>query len=182
MVDKPGKLLATGRDCDIFEYGPELVLRRSRHGRSMSLEARTMEYVRGLGYPVPAVDQISDDGTSMVMERIEGTTMLDPLKRKPWSITRYGGMLAELHLRLHEIPGPDFLPSSPVGRGDRLLHLDLHPLNVLIGRNGPVVIDWTNAATGNPASDVCLAWILMEAARFRGERSARFSDSCVRSW
>jgi len=26
--------------------------------------------------------------------------------------------------------------------GERLLHRDLHPLNVLVTANGPVVIDW----------------------------------------
>ncbi|MGO9341985.1 MAG: phosphotransferase, partial [Acidimicrobiales bacterium] len=164
----PGKLLATGRDCDIFEYGPGLVLRRSRGGRSMSREARTMDYVRGCGYPVPAVSEMSDDGTQMVIERIDGPTMVGPLKSRPWSIRRCGTMLADLHIKLHEIPAPDFLPDFPVCRGDRLVHLDLHPLNVLIGPKGPVVIDWANAARGDAASDVCLAWILMHAGDIPG--------------
>ena len=164
----PGKLIATGRDCDIFEYAPGLVLRRSRHGRSMSVEARTMDYVRGFGYPVPAVDEISDDGTCMILERIEGPTMVGALRSKPWSIRNQGAMLAELHIRLHDVPAPEFLRPSPVGQGDRLVHLDLHPLNVLIGPKGPVVIDWPNAARGVPASDVCLAWILMEAGEIPG--------------
>ena len=76
-VADPGPLLASGRDADIFEYGPGLVLRRSRRGRSMAGEARTMEYLRGHGYPVPAVEEISDDGTDLVMERIDGPSMVD---------------------------------------------------------------------------------------------------------
>ena len=127
-----------------------------------------MEYARGFGYPVPAVDEISDDGTSMVLERVVGPTMVGSIKSKPWSIRRQGAMLADLHIRLHEIPGPEFLRASPVGQGDRLVHLDLHPLNVLIGPKGPVVIDWPNAARGDPASDVCLAWILIEAGEIPG--------------
>ena len=168
QVRPPGKLLATGRDCDIFDYRPGLVLRRSRHGRSMSREAQTMDYVRDHGYPVPAVVEVSDDGTSIVLERIDGPTMVDAAKRKPWSISKQGAMLAELHIRLHEIPAPDFLPDSPVGKGERMVHLDLHPLNVLVGPNGPVVIDWPNAARGDPASDVCLAWVLMQAGQIPG--------------
>ena len=58
-------------------------------------------------------------------------------------------MLADLHDRLHEIAGPDWLPGMPDG-GDRLLHLDLHPLNVIMSPNGPVVIDWPNAAARRP--------------------------------
>lgn len=134
----------------------------------MSLEARTMEYAHGFGYPVPAVDEISDDGTCLVLERVEGPTMVGWIRNKPWSIRRQGEILAELHVRLHDIPAPEFLRASPVGQGDRLLHLDLHPLNVLIGPKGPVVIDWTNAARGDPASDVCLAWILIEAGEIPG--------------
>ncbi len=29
--------------------------------------------------------------------------------------------------------------------GDRLCHGDLHPGNLLLGRDGPAVIDWTDA-------------------------------------
>ncbi len=122
-----------------------------------------MEYARQHGYPVPAVQEISDDGTDLVMERIDGPSMLAALGRRLWTVRRQGALLADLHRRLHEIPAPGFLPAAPVGRGDRLLHLDLHPLNVLMSRSGPVVIDWPNAARGDPAVDVGLAWVLLAA-------------------
>ena len=51
-------------------------------------------------------------------------------------------MLADLHDRLHVIPAPDWLPVDLDG-GDRLVHLDLHPMNVMITQSGPIVIDWT---------------------------------------
>lgn len=162
MTD-PGPLLAAGRDADIFEYGPGLVLRRSRAGRSLTEEARVMEYVRSQGYPVPAVEEVSDDGFDMVMERIEGTDMVAAMTKRPWTIPRQGRVLADLHRQLHELSAPDWLHDAPVGRGDRLLHLDLHPLNVMMGPRGPVVIDWTGACRGDPAVDVALAWVLMEA-------------------
>jgi aminoglycoside phosphotransferase (APT) family kinase protein len=41
--------------------------------------------------------------------------------------------------------------------------MDLHPLNVMIGAKGPVVIDWPNAARGDPLVDLGLAWVLMAA-------------------
>jgi aminoglycoside phosphotransferase (APT) family kinase protein len=156
-------LLAAGRDADIFEYGPDLVLRRSRRGRSMAGEARTMEYLRNHGYPVPAVEEVNDDGTDLVMERIDGPSMVDYMSRRPWTIRRQGMVLATLHRRLHAIAPPDFLPLAPAGAGDCFVHMDLHPLNVMIGAQGPVVIDWPNAARGDPLVDVGLAWVLMEA-------------------
>ncbi|HWF15031.1 MAG TPA: phosphotransferase [Acidimicrobiales bacterium] len=165
-----GPLLASGRDSDIFEYGPGLVLRRSREGHSMAQEARTMSFLHDRGYPVPAVDELSDDGFDLVMERIEGVSMVEAIGRAPWTVRRQAATLADLHLRLHEIDAPDFLPAAPAGSGNKVIHLDLHPLNVLVGPKGPFVIDWPNARRGDPDIDVGLAWVLMAAGQVPGNR------------
>jgi aminoglycoside phosphotransferase (APT) family kinase protein len=162
-LGQPGALLASGRDSDIFEYGDRLVLRRSRAGRSMATEARTMEYARQHGYPVPAIDQISDDGTDLVMERLDGSSMVAVLDKRPWTLRQQGTVLADLHQRLHQIPGPEWLPAAPCGTGDRLIHLDLHPLNVMLTSKGPVVIDWPNAARGDGNTDIAVTWVLVVA-------------------
>jgi aminoglycoside phosphotransferase (APT) family kinase protein len=169
-MDQPGRKLASGRDADIFEYGPDLVLRRSRNGRSVAHEARVMEYLRANGYPVPAVHDVSDDETDLVMERINGPTMVDHLNKRPWAIPRYGRSLAELHRRLHAIPPPDFLGPAAFGKGESFVHMDLHPLNVLIGPDGPVVIDWTNAGRGDPLVDVAVVQLLIASATIPGGR------------
>ncbi len=162
-VRTPGPLLASGRDADIFECGPGLVLRRARSGRSMVAEAQTMEYVRSHGYPVPAVEEVGEDGSELVMERIYGSSMVDFMSKRPWTIRHQGAVLADLHRRLHKIPPPDSLPSAPVGQGESFLHMDLHPLNVMVSAKGPIVIDWPNAARGDPSVDIGLAWVLMAA-------------------
>ena len=172
-MEQLGGKLASGRDADIFECGPDLVLRRSRNGRSMAREARVMDYLATQGYPVPAVHHVSDDGTDLVMERIYGPTMVDYLGKRPWAIRRQGRMLGELHRRLHAIPPPDFLGPAGFGRGESLVHMDLHPLNVLIGADGPVVIDWTNAGRGDPVVDVALAQLLIASAAIPGGRLER---------
>ncbi|MCU1353710.1 MAG: hypothetical protein JWM05_2919 [Acidimicrobiales bacterium] len=170
-VRRAGDLIASGRDADIFECGPGLVLRRSRNGRSLATEARTMEFVRAHGYPVPAVEEISDDGADLVMERIDGVSMVDAISRRPWQVRRHGAVLGDLHRRLHELPAPDWLDAVAVGAGDRLLHLDLHPLNVMVTSTGPVVIDWTNARRGDPAVDVALTWLLVSAGEVPSGRA-----------
>src|ERR1700739_977444 len=91
------RLLASGRDCDIFEFAPGLVLRRSRHGRRLDLEARVMEYARQHGYPVPAVERVSDDGTELVMQRIDGPSLVGAIERRPWTGRQLGTVLAALH-------------------------------------------------------------------------------------
>lgn len=187
FVREPGVLLAAGRDADIFEYGPGLVLRRSRDGRSMASEAQIMEYVRSQGFPVPAVEQLSDDHLDLVMERIDGLDMVAAMTKHPWTIARQGRVLANLHRRLHELAAPDWMRDAPVGHGNRLLHLDLHPLNVMIGPQGPIVIDWTGACRGDPSVDVALAWVLMQAGeaevgRMIGAILGRARSMLVRSF
>lgn len=127
-----------------------------------------MEYLRQQNYPVPFVEDISDDGSDLVIERIEGPSMVEAIARAPWTVRRQGRLLAQLHQRLHEVVPPDFLAAAPVGKGSSFLHLDLHPLNVIIGPEGPVVIDWTHASVGDPFVDVALAWALMSAGEVPG--------------
>jgi len=160
---EPGSLLASGRDSDIFEYGEGLVLRRSRRGRSMATEAKVMEYVREHGFPAPKVHDLNEDGTELVMERVDGPTMLEVLGARPWTIRRQAFVLGTLHNSLHEIEGPEWVRPSPLGVGTQLVHLDLHPGNVIISEVGPVVIDWANAARGDGNADAALTWLLMSA-------------------
>ena len=115
-----------------------------------------MEHARRHGYPVPRVFEVTAD--ALVLERIEGPTMLNELRRRPWTLGRHAALLADLHELLHKIAAPAGLPA--VGAGDRLLHLDLHPNNVILSPAGPFVVDWTNARRGDPALDVALTWVI----------------------
>ena len=153
-----GRLLAQGRDGDIFEFGPDRVLRKARGGRSIAHEARIMQYVAEHGYPVPRVDEVRANGTEIVMERIDGPLMMDAMVRRPWT-QRFARLLADLHDQLHALPAPSWVPE--LDDGDALLHLDLHPLNVMMSARGAVVIDWANAARGNALTDVGMTYALL---------------------
>jgi aminoglycoside phosphotransferase (APT) family kinase protein len=164
-----GPRLASGRDGDIFEFGPGLVLRRTRDGRSLEHEARVMGFVAEHRYPVPAVEEVRAGGTELVMERIDGPMMMDVMVRQPWTMAHYASMLADLHDALHEIPAPDWFAQLPDG-GDRLVHLDLHPMNVMLSPRGPVVIDWTNAARGDALTDTALTYVLLRCPQMPAAR------------
>jgi len=196
-MTEPGRLIAAGRDADIFEYGPASVVRRTRDGRSLAGEAETMEYVRGHGFPVPAVESLSEDGSALVMERLAGPSMLGALERRPWTVGRSAAVLADLHERLHGIPAPPWLGLAPrwaegavpTHTTERILHLDLHPLNVIMTPAGPVVIDWTNAVRGEPSLDIAMSWVLMACGQIPTGRAkgvllelvrARFVGSFLR--
>lgn len=135
----------------------------------MAMEARTMTYLRESGYPVPAVEEISADGSDLVIERVDGPTMLQAISNAPWTVKRQARLLAELHVQLHNVTPPQFLEPISTLSGNSVLHLDLHPLNVIIGPHGPVVIDWANATVGDPDIDVGLAWVLMAAGEIPGD-------------
>jgi serine/threonine protein kinase len=118
--------------------------------------------------------ELVDDG--MVLERVEGPSMLDVMSSQPWKIRTQATLLADLHGWLHRLQVPDDLAAQldhPYGPGRALLHLDLHPDNVLLGPDGPVVIDWSNAAVGDGPADVAVAWLLMAAAGVPGSRRER---------
>jgi aminoglycoside phosphotransferase (APT) family kinase protein len=160
------RLVAAGRASEIFDLGDGRVLRRFKAGGDPDGEAAVMEHARRRGYPVPAVLSVSSD--AIVLERVEGPTMSADLRRRPWRLRRHAALLARLHRALHEIDAPPGL--AAVGLGDRLLHLDLHPDNVMLSPGGPVVIDWTNARGGDPAVDVALSWVILATSGGRGGR------------
>ncbi len=169
-----GHLVAQGRDADIFDAGNGRVLRRAKDGRSIAAEAEVMRYVAAQGYPSPEIFDVSADGRDITMERVRGPSMLALLQARPWQLGRLAGLLADLHTGLHDITAPLTMRTAPAGPpGDRVLHLDLHPLNVIMSPRGPVVIDWTNARRGDPLFDVALTWILLGAAQPPESRLAR---------
>ena len=154
----PGPLIARGEDADVFALDGERVLRRYRRRAVPDGEVAIMRYVRERGYPAPGVIGVS--GPDLTLERIEGPTMLDELRRRPWRFRTHARTLARLHRELHAIAPPDFLR----GEGDAILHLDLHPANVMLARRGPVVIDWANAARGDAPLDVALTAVVLAGA------------------
>jgi len=105
---------------------------------------------------VPEVLEITTD--ALVLEKVAGPTMWEAAGTQPSTVREQAAVLVHLHRTLHEIRAPDGLPA--VGEGDRLLHLDLHPANVILSPDGPVVVDWTNARRGEPAFDVAVTWLI----------------------
>ena len=66
--------------------------------------------------------------------------------------------------------------------GDALVHLDLHPMNVLLGPRGPVIIDWTNASRGAAAFDAGYTYVLMSTFEVSGLRDRVAQQVLVRTF
>jgi aminoglycoside phosphotransferase (APT) family kinase protein len=155
-ASSPGPLIGRGRSADVYDIGDGRVLRRYRYQVNVEPEALIMRHLAQAGYPVPVV--YDADGTDLVMERLDGTDMLAALARRPWTVREHARTLGSLHNRLHEITAP--FGWNP-GHGDKVVHMDLHPANVMLTSRGPVVIDWVNARSGTPGADVAMAYLLM---------------------
>lgn len=158
----PGRLIGSGRAADVYDVGSGRVLRRYRTHTDTGPEARLMLHLRLAGFPAPEV--FDADGQDMVLARLSGPDMLADLGRHPWRLAAHARLLAELHDRLHAVLAPDWLVRLPEARGDRVLHLDLHPGNVMLTADGPVVIDWSSAAAGPPGADTAIASLIMRVS------------------
>ncbi|WP_035853817.1 phosphotransferase [Cryptosporangium arvum] len=176
----PGPLLASGRWSDVYALDAHRVLRRCRDpaGRP-EWEPDVMRLARDGGVPVPAVLDV--DGADMVLERVDGPTMLADLQRHPWRGSRHARTLADLHERVHAVTAPPSLRTIGAP-GDRLLHLDLHPANVLLADTGPVVIDWQGAARGAAATDLAQTYVLLVTSTVPGRTRERAVGRAGQGW
>src|SRR5688572_25758732 len=67
------RLLASGRDADVFDLGDGRVLRRHKDGRPATKQAELLTYAASHGYPVPALHDAS--GADLVLEKLDGPEM-----------------------------------------------------------------------------------------------------------
>jgi len=169
------------------------------------LEAELAAAVRASGVQVPEVlDIVEINGRdAIVFERIDGPSMWHAMLADPAQAPHLAHELAEAHLSLLSIGIPPGVPdlvdrmtkklaiaadltpeeqeravelTHGLPRGAALLHGDLHPGNVLMGKNGPVVIDWFDAAIGHPIADVVRSSILMRPLQ-AGEAHTHLPDA-----
>lgn len=137
----------------MYALDADRVLRRYRDGGETAGEAAVMTYVADRGVPVPRVHHAS--GPDMVLERVPGPSLLAALLAGSATAESAATLLADLHHRLHGIPAQ---------RSDdpetRIVHLDLHPDNVILGPAGPVLIDWRNATESSPDLDLAVSALI----------------------
>jgi aminoglycoside phosphotransferase (APT) family kinase protein len=160
---RTGRLLGSGRSADVYEIDEAWVLRRDRAGwGDATAEAAVMQHLRSHGYPVPGVRAATRG--DLVMERLSGPTMLEAFGQGLLSAQEAGLTLARLLRKLHAVPAR--LSADPAVR---VLHLDLHPDNVMLTPDGPKVIDWSNAEEGPPGLDWAMSAVILAQVAVGGE-------------
>jgi thiamine kinase len=180
------RLLGEGREAQTLAWSDGRVLRLLRdpaHADRLRRERIALAAARAAGAPVPRDygPQTVDARPGVVLERIDGPTLLALLAHRPWLLPRIARTLGETHAQLHSAVVDDRLATvhdvirdalseselipdrfvEPALRrleqlpdGDTLCHWDFQPANVILGEHGPRVIDWSFAARGHPAADV----------------------------
>ncbi|MFF5334755.1 phosphotransferase [Streptomyces sp. NPDC013181] len=153
-----GQLLGSGRNADVYELNEAWVLRRYRDGMDAARELPVMSYLSASGYPVPRLgpQPPSAGPGDLVLQRLYGPTMLESLMSGDLGAEEGAELLAGLLAELHTVPAR--LSPDP---DDRVLHLDLHPDNVVLTPDGPVVIDWSNTEEGAPAVDRAMSALIL---------------------
>jgi aminoglycoside phosphotransferase (APT) family kinase protein len=123
-------------------------------------ELLVMQAATEHGLPVPWVhaSTIWDGHPALLLSWCPGRPLLDQVRAEPWRVWALGVAMGRVHARIHAVPGPASLraalPAS-LPQGAALLHLDYHPLNVMSSHRGiTCVLDWANAAVGDPRADL----------------------------
>ena len=155
------ELIGAGRDADVFALGNGRVLRRYRHGGDVAPEVEVMRHVASHGFAVPFV--FEGCGADLIMERLDGPTMLAELVAGRLDPGSAGKTLADLANALHAIPAVESMVPF-----ERVIHLDLHPDNVILSGRGPVLIDWRNSTDGPPGLDNALTAVIIAQAVLAG--------------
>jgi tRNA A-37 threonylcarbamoyl transferase component Bud32 len=189
----PETPIAFGRTAEIYAWEDGWVLKLFHDWfseESARYEARLARAVHATGLPVPAVGEILEIGSRLGLpyQRVEGTSVLEQVRARPWTLPKFSRLLAELQAGMHETGAVAGLPPqrqrlenkirraeglSPrlraaaldalaaMPQGERLCHGDFHFDNVLITARGPVVIDWIDAALGRPLADVARSSVIL---------------------
>jgi len=155
-------------------------------------EASIGALIHAAGVAAPAVVALTEAGgrRGVMYERVAGPSMDKLLEREPWRAVPLAQRFAATHAALHRAGVPALpaqrellslriraVPLLPerlkqaalvalerLPAGAALCHGDFHPGNLLLASSGPVIIDWENATSGDPAADVARTLLLLRYA------------------
>ncbi|MHA2066113.1 MAG: phosphotransferase, partial [Candidatus Thorarchaeota archaeon] len=122
----------------------------------------------------------------IVFERVDGPTMTEYLEDHPDKVEYCAQQAAELHARIHStevtalpllidlltwsIHQADSLEErtrnavldvlNGLPAGGVLCHNDFYPNNIIVSKQGPMVIDWAIGTRGSPLADHARTWLI----------------------
>jgi hypothetical protein len=170
-----------------WDSGAATVLKQYRPGYSGHVAESAALTRLGGGVSPRLVDPLEIDGRhGLILERLDGSDMLALRQQRPWRLLGKPRPWPRPHIRMHSVQASPDLPDARqalatridaaalrpqlrdfarqtldgLPTGDRLIHGDFHPGNVLVGADRVSVIDWANATRGVPESDFARTMLL----------------------
>ena len=151
-------------------------------------ERIAMETCAAAGIATPRIESAGMyDGMPVIVQTwCPGDSLINRIEKKPWQMLRLGRRFGRLHARLHTIPAPSEFAAGAPGdwlarvlprhahlaerlqsdgaASDTLVHLDYHPLNVIVDGADASIIDWAYSAAGDVRADLALTAVALEIA------------------
>ena len=193
-MENLGAFIGRGYIAEVFAYGEGRVLKLlfdEDAEEEAEREAHITIAARNAGLPAPKVwETLNVNGRpGIVMEYVEGATMIRWGTNLPWRVYTGAVLMARLHAKMHskmcgDIPElRDRLKSGieesevieddlrelalkrleSLSDGDSICHGDFHPDNIIMSNSGPVIIDWECGANGRPEADVARTVVLVQS-------------------
>jgi len=193
-LESLGEPLFTSRSSEIYSWQGNALLKLFRSGVDSELieneEINTIEtYEKGVS-KVKCYGHVQvDDRKGIVIERVEGKTLISLAGSKPHTAFKVPGLMVELQTNMHNTHTDKIrdykefvlsaLDSAPLGfltdeekkiamaklkalpDGNSILHFDYHPDNIMSDGKTSTIIDWMTAARGVPAADVAATLYLL---------------------
>lgn len=178
-----GEKISEGAHADIHAWAPGQVVKlfkpRVSWERS-AYEARMTRAVFAAGLPTPEVlgEVTVERRFGIVLERLDGPTLLELSRSGALALEQAGAILAALYRTVHQTSAPPGMislhylmasaaPGMPrsialgilpllerLPRDDGVCHLDLHGANVIMTAEGPKIIDWAFPVRAPAAADL----------------------------
>lgn len=187
MQGSLGEKIGEGAYSEAYAWAPGQVVKLFKPGlpqRMSAFEVHMIRAVHAVGVPVPEVfGEVTLDGRfGIVLQRLDGPTLLQLTRTGAVTFEQAGAIVAELAMSVHKSPLPPEVLSmrqymkaqlrhddgklpkhiatqilaliDRLPPGDRLCHTDLSPGNVIMTAEGPKLVDWIAAMRGPAVLDL----------------------------
>ncbi|MBW9172786.1 phosphotransferase [Clostridium estertheticum] len=180
-----GKLIGEGRTSEVFEWGEDKILKLFRAGLPKAAIKNEYEVSINIYNQLnltPKVYELIeiDNRSGIVYERINGITMMKVKKEAQRLAKLHKSIQKKVNFKLStyktrlkdNISNTELLTYDIKTRlcnyiyelkDDNILcHGDFHPDNILITKDGDIIIDWMTATQGNPLTDIARTSIMFK--------------------
>jgi len=182
--------IGTGAQAEVYllENQAVKVFKHNYDRTEVFYEAMVTSAIEKTNLPIAKVHQVInvEDRMAIVMEYIKGASLQDHIQRDFENLQKYISDMVYLQMEIHSkraklpinlkdklrnrITNSDSLSTlekeklvsrlNNLPEGDTLCHGDYHGYNIIEQDGQYFIIDWIDAANGNPDGDVCRTYML----------------------